>query len=78
MNRFVETVLRHRMVVLVGTALAVILGVVAWLRVPIDAFPDVNKPSIGVISYHVRDGKHDITAYDWKQYIAFAKKALSK
>ncbi len=44
----------------------------------IDAFPDVNTPSIGVISYHVRDGKHDITAYDWKQYIAFAKKALSK
>lgn len=44
----------------------------------IDDFPNVNTPTIGVISYHVRDGKHNITPYDWKQYITFAKKALSK
>ena len=43
----------------------------------IDDFPNVNTPTIGAISYHVRDGKHDITPYDWQQYITFGKKALS-
>lgn len=44
----------------------------------ISEFPAVNSPSIGDVSYHIRDGKHDITDFDWKQYIAFAKKALKK
>ena len=35
--------------------------------------PAANQPvRFGRIGYHMRAGKHDITLYDWKQYIAFA------
>lgn len=35
--------------------------------------PAVEQPSLdGTIGYHVRKGKHDVTAYDWTQWMAFA------
>ena len=39
----------------------------------IDSFPAANKPSIGVLSYHLREGKHDVTDFDWENYIKFAR-----
>jgi hypothetical protein len=39
-----------------------------------DQMPPVNQPVGETIRYHIRTGKHDITAYDWQQYMAFADK----
>lgn len=34
--------------------------------------PPVNTPVGDVIGYHIRTGKHDVTDYDWDQYLRFA------
>lgn len=39
-------------------------------------------PSVGehlhteAVGYHLRDGKHDVTAFDWKHYLDFAKERM--
>ena len=41
--------------------------------------PAVEQPAAdGDVAYHVRSGKHDITLYDWQQYIKFANKYFIK
>ena len=37
-----------------------------------DKFPEVNQPVGDLVRYHMRTGKHDVTDYDWHQYIKFA------
>jgi len=39
---------------------------------PVIEMPSVNKPAIGTIGYHIRTGGHNVTIYDWKQYLDFA------
>jgi hypothetical protein len=34
--------------------------------------PSLNTPVGDVIRYHIRDGNHDVKAYDWDQYLDFA------
>ena len=42
-----------------------------------NTMPDVNKPYLdGHIGYHIRSGDHDLTYYDWLQFINFADKYL--
>ena len=36
--------------------------------------PAVNTPIHESVGYHLRAGKHDVTDYDWEQYILFADK----
>ncbi|MBD2756100.1 glucuronyl esterase domain-containing protein [Spirosoma validum] len=35
-------------------------------------FPTVNQPVGQTVRYHDRTGKHDVTDYDWEQYLRFA------
>lgn len=34
--------------------------------------PEVHQPIMHDVAYHIRAGKHDVTAYDWDQYLKFA------
>lgn len=40
----------------------------------VDEMPAVNQPVGQTIGYHIRTGKHDVTEYDWEQYLNFADK----
>jgi hypothetical protein len=43
---------------------------------PVKEMPGVNQPVMGTIGYHLREGEHDITLYDWQQYMNFADRHL--
>jgi hypothetical protein len=37
-----------------------------------DKMPELEQPIMHDVAYHIRSGKHDVTAYDWDQYLKFA------
>lgn len=43
---------------------------------PSDKVAEVNKPIHTDVGYHIRTGKHDVTDFDWDQYLKFADRHL--
>jgi hypothetical protein len=44
--------------------------------IPSAIMPPVNSPIGKYVRYHIRTGKHDVTLYDWQQYINFADECV--
>ena len=40
--------------------------------------PTIENPVGETVRYHIRNGKHDMTLYDWKQYIQFANRHFNR
>ncbi len=38
---------------------------------PAEIMPPIGHPVYAQIGYHIRTGKHDVTRYDWQQYLTF-------
>jgi len=45
---------------------------------PAKEMPGLDEPSAGTIGYHVRTGKHDVTDFDWEQYLDFADRHFGR
>lgn len=45
---------------------------------PAKKHPALDTPSMGSIGYHIRTGRHDVTDFDWTQYLKFADKHLKR
>ena len=46
--------------------------------VGVDEQPGLNQSVGDFIGYHIRSGKHDVTDYDWEQYLNFADRHFRK
>ena len=42
----------------------------------VEHMPEVDQPVRSTIGYHIRTGSHDVTKYDWDQYLDFADRHL--
>ena len=61
-----------------GVAVTPVYQLLGTDGLPTKQWPPVNHPVMGQIGYHVRSGGHNITWYDWQQYLTFADMHLKK
>jgi hypothetical protein len=45
---------------------------------PANGIPALNTAVMGRIGYHIRSGGHDVTSFDWKQFLIFSNLHLQK
>jgi hypothetical protein len=43
-----------------------------------DKMPGIHQPIMNTVGYHIRAGKHDVTAYDWDRFLDFADKHFGR
>jgi hypothetical protein len=44
--------------------------------IEVDEMPEIHHPVGDRVRYHIRAGEHDVTDYDWEQYLDFADRFL--
>ena len=49
-HRIVQLALRQRFLVIMATAMMAVLGVIAFHRMPVDAYPDLSPPMVELIT----------------------------
>ena len=49
-HRIVQFALRQRFLVLMLTAMMMVMGVIAFHRMPVDAYPDLSPPMVEIIT----------------------------
>jgi cobalt-zinc-cadmium resistance protein CzcA len=49
-DKLIKIILHQRLLIMLGTALLVVLGIFAWKQLPIDAFPDVTNVQVMILT----------------------------
>jgi hypothetical protein len=55
-----------------------VYGLFGKKGLPTETMPDLSRPVMGDIGYHIRPGKHDVTSYDWEQFMDFTDRHLGR
>ena len=56
-----------------------LIGIFGFKNMAAIEMPPVDTPiQTDRLAYHLRQGKHDITSYDWAQFMDFADKQFGK
>ena len=59
-----------------GVAAGEVFALFGLVGLGTKTWPEANRAIGATIGYHLRPGKHDLTAYDWERYLDFADQQL--
>jgi cobalt-zinc-cadmium resistance protein CzcA len=46
----IEFIIRHRLLVVIGVVLVMVIGAISWSRLPVDAFPDASNQQVMILT----------------------------